>query len=142
MLLNECVAIDRGRALIYLAGVDDAHFYRADNIEKAAADNLTSASHVVHFDRPPTDEFVHEHVALLANAIAGGIRRSRTKRPIAPIVAFVPTPVAKRRAIAARELEKLRKKGRKISPVVIEGRTIAEPFGARPGAKISNAIPI
>ena len=38
MLLNECVAIDRGRALIYLAGVDDAHFYRADNIEKAAAD--------------------------------------------------------------------------------------------------------
>jgi len=38
MLLNECVAIDRGRALLYLAGVDDAHFYRADNIEKAAAD--------------------------------------------------------------------------------------------------------
>jgi uncharacterized protein len=38
MLLNECVAIDRGRALIYLAGVDDAHFYRADNIEKAAAE--------------------------------------------------------------------------------------------------------
>ena len=38
MLLNECVAIDRGGALIYLAGIDDAHFYRADNIEKAAAD--------------------------------------------------------------------------------------------------------
>ena len=38
MLLNECVAIERGRASIYLAGVDDAHFYRADNIEKAAAD--------------------------------------------------------------------------------------------------------
>jgi uncharacterized protein len=38
MLLNECVAIDRGRASIYLAGVDDAHFYRADNIEKAAAE--------------------------------------------------------------------------------------------------------
>ena len=37
-------------------------------------------------------------------------------------------PVAKRRAIAARELEKLRKKGRKISPVVIEGRTIARTF--------------
>jgi predicted MPP superfamily phosphohydrolase len=37
-LLNECVAIHRGRASIYLAGVDDAHFYRADNIEKAAAD--------------------------------------------------------------------------------------------------------
>jgi uncharacterized protein len=38
MLLNECIAIDRGGALIYLAGVDDAHFYRADNIEKAAAE--------------------------------------------------------------------------------------------------------
>jgi uncharacterized protein len=38
MLLNECVAIHSGSASIYLAGVDDAHFYRADNIEKAAAD--------------------------------------------------------------------------------------------------------
>ena len=38
MLLNECVAIGSGTASIYLAGVDDAHFYRADNIEKAAAD--------------------------------------------------------------------------------------------------------
>ena len=36
ILLNECVAIVRGSASIYLAGVDDAHFYRADNIEKAA----------------------------------------------------------------------------------------------------------
>ena len=38
MLLNECVVIERGTASIYLAGVDDAHFYRADNIEKAAAE--------------------------------------------------------------------------------------------------------
>ena len=37
-------------------------------------------------------------------------------------------PVAKRRAIAARELEKLRKKGRKILPVVLEGRSIARTF--------------
>ncbi len=37
-------------------------------------------------------------------------------------------PVAKRRAIAARELEKLKKKGGKISPVVLEGRTIARTF--------------
>src|SRR5208282_6077090 len=40
-------------------------------------------------------------------------------------------PVAKRRAIAARELEKLRKKGRKITPVAIEGRTIAQTFWGR-----------
>src|SRR5438876_3141770 len=36
--------------------------------------------------------------------------------------------VAARRARAARELAKLGKKGRQISPVVIEGRTIAETF--------------
>jgi hypothetical protein len=36
-LLNESVAITRGNASLYLVGVDDAHFYRADNIEKAAA---------------------------------------------------------------------------------------------------------
>ena len=37
-------------------------------------------------------------------------------------------PVAKRRAIAVREVEKLKKKGRTISPVVIEGRTIVRTF--------------
>src|SRR5258708_7945199 len=36
--------------------------------------------------------------------------------------------VGARRAQAARELAKLQKKGRKISPVVIEGRTIAGTF--------------
>jgi predicted MPP superfamily phosphohydrolase len=36
MLLNECEAIARGDQRIYLAGIDDAHFYRVDNIEKAA----------------------------------------------------------------------------------------------------------
>ena len=36
--------------------------------------------------------------------------------------------VGARQARAARELAKLQKKGRKISPVVIEGRTIAETF--------------
>jgi predicted MPP superfamily phosphohydrolase len=38
MLLNECQPILRGDQAIYLAGVDDAHYYRVDNIEKAAAD--------------------------------------------------------------------------------------------------------
>ncbi len=35
MLLNECVTIEREGSRIYLAGIDDAHFFRADNIEKA-----------------------------------------------------------------------------------------------------------
>jgi predicted MPP superfamily phosphohydrolase len=36
VLLNECDAIVRGNQRIFLAGIDDAHFYRVDNIEKAA----------------------------------------------------------------------------------------------------------
>ena len=36
MLLNEAERIERGGERIHLAGVDDAHFYRMDNIEKAA----------------------------------------------------------------------------------------------------------
>jgi len=37
MLLNECEIITRGDERIYLAGIDDAHFFRVDNIEKAAS---------------------------------------------------------------------------------------------------------
>jgi hypothetical protein len=36
MLLNEAEAITRDGEQIHLAGIDDAHFYRVDNIEKAA----------------------------------------------------------------------------------------------------------
>jgi predicted MPP superfamily phosphohydrolase len=36
MLMNECEVIARDDQGIYLAGVDDAHFYRMDNIEKAS----------------------------------------------------------------------------------------------------------
>jgi predicted MPP superfamily phosphohydrolase len=35
MLLNEWVALERDGAVIYLAGIDDPHYYRADNLEKA-----------------------------------------------------------------------------------------------------------
>jgi uncharacterized protein len=34
MLLNECERILRGDQAIYLAGIDDAHYYRVDNIER------------------------------------------------------------------------------------------------------------
>ena len=37
MLLNECETISRGDDAIYIAGIDDAHYYRVDNIEKAAS---------------------------------------------------------------------------------------------------------
>ena len=36
MLLNEAEVIERSGGRIHLAGIDDAHFYRVDNIEKAA----------------------------------------------------------------------------------------------------------
>jgi len=38
MLLNETQAIERGGEHIHLVGIDDAHHYRVDNIEKAASD--------------------------------------------------------------------------------------------------------
>lgn len=38
MLLNECVPIARDGQTIYLAGIDDAHYFRVDNIEKTAAE--------------------------------------------------------------------------------------------------------
>src|SRR5665811_1962424 len=40
MLLNECEAISRDDEVIYLAGIDDAHYYRVDNIEKLSLIHL------------------------------------------------------------------------------------------------------
>jgi predicted MPP superfamily phosphohydrolase len=37
MLLNEAILIERDGARFHLAGIDDAHFFRVDNIEKAAS---------------------------------------------------------------------------------------------------------
>ena len=37
MLLNEFDAIERSGQRIHVAGIDDAHYYRVDNIEKAAS---------------------------------------------------------------------------------------------------------
>lgn len=37
LLLNEAVAIERHGSVFYLAGIDDAHYYQVDNLEKAAS---------------------------------------------------------------------------------------------------------
>lgn len=37
MLINECETISRGEERIHLAGIDDAHFFRVDDIAKAVA---------------------------------------------------------------------------------------------------------
>ena len=38
MLINEAVRLDRDGARIHMVGIDDAHYFRVDNIEKAAND--------------------------------------------------------------------------------------------------------
>ena len=38
VLLNESISIERAGARIYLAGIDDPHYFRADNLEKASTD--------------------------------------------------------------------------------------------------------
>jgi uncharacterized protein len=37
VLLNEADTLERGEQRIHIAGIDDAHYYRVDNIEKAAS---------------------------------------------------------------------------------------------------------
>ncbi|WP_455204300.1 metallophosphoesterase [Kaarinaea lacus] len=36
MLLNESVSIDNGNGSIHISGIDDAHYFKVDNIEKAS----------------------------------------------------------------------------------------------------------
>jgi hypothetical protein len=62
ILLNECDPISKGGKNIYLAGIDDAHYYRVDNIEKAASNIPPDAfsillSHTPRFiATPPTPD--------------------------------------------------------------------------------------
>ena len=59
MLLNECVSLSRANEQIYLVGIDDAHFYRVDNIEKAAS-TIPPASFTVLLSHTPE---VYRHAA-------------------------------------------------------------------------------
>ena len=54
MLLNEHVMIERHGRQIFLAGIDDAHFYRVDNIEKAAGDMPQDAFSILLSHTPET----------------------------------------------------------------------------------------
>ena len=59
MLLNECVSLWRANEQIYLVGIDDAHFYRVDNIEKAAS-TIPPASFTILLSHTPE---VYRHAA-------------------------------------------------------------------------------
>jgi predicted MPP superfamily phosphohydrolase len=52
MLMNECEMIARDDQGIYLAGVDDAHFYRMDNIEKASLEIPEGAFSILRSHTP------------------------------------------------------------------------------------------
>jgi predicted MPP superfamily phosphohydrolase len=54
MLLNEHVMLKRNETTIFMAGIDDAHFYRVDNIEKAAADIPQDAFSILLSHTPET----------------------------------------------------------------------------------------
>jgi predicted MPP superfamily phosphohydrolase len=59
MLLNECVSISRHNEQIYLAGIDDANFYRVDSIEKAAS-SIPPGSFTILLSHTPE---VYRHAA-------------------------------------------------------------------------------
>jgi predicted MPP superfamily phosphohydrolase len=58
-LLNECEPLSRRGESIYLAGIDDAHYYRVDNIEKAAS-NIPSDAFSILLSHTPE---VYRHAA-------------------------------------------------------------------------------
>ena len=47
LLLNESVRVERGGAVIYLAGIDDPHYFQVDNFDKAAADIPAEATAIL-----------------------------------------------------------------------------------------------
>jgi hypothetical protein len=59
ILLNESESVSQGGESIYLPGIDDAHYYRVDNIEKAASNIPPDAfsillSHTLRFIATPS----------------------------------------------------------------------------------------
>lgn len=73
MLLNECEVIARDDQRIYLAGVDDAHFYRMDNIEKAALEIPDGAFSILLSHTPEIyRQAAHAHFALMLSGHTHG----------------------------------------------------------------------
>lgn len=54
MLLNESVRLEKGGHAIYLAGIDDAHYFQVDNIQKSAEDIPQSDVSVMLSHTPET----------------------------------------------------------------------------------------
>jgi predicted MPP superfamily phosphohydrolase len=54
LLLNECVRLQRGGEALYLAGIEDAHFYRLENYHRAAHDIPPSSASILLSHTPET----------------------------------------------------------------------------------------
>lgn len=54
LLMNESVTIARDGVCIYLAGIDDPHYYQVDNLEKAAHDIPLDATSILLSHSPET----------------------------------------------------------------------------------------
>lgn len=54
MLLNEALPIKRGEAALYLGGIDDAHYFRVDNVEKVAEQIPAGATSILLSHTPET----------------------------------------------------------------------------------------
>jgi predicted MPP superfamily phosphohydrolase len=78
MLLNECIVIERDSARIHLAGIDDAHFYRADNIEKADWRNTTTLNPMQILAFAPRRR---ETSQLAVISTTTGVRNTKPARP-------------------------------------------------------------
>ena len=73
MLMNECTAIEKGNDRIKIAGIDDAHFYRADNIEKAASDIASGEFSILLSHTPEVyQQAAHAEFDLLLSGHAHG----------------------------------------------------------------------
>jgi predicted MPP superfamily phosphohydrolase len=73
MLMNECEVIARDDQRIHLAGVDDAHFYRMDNIEKAAREIPEGAFSILLSHTPEIyRQAAHAHFALMLSGHTHG----------------------------------------------------------------------
>jgi uncharacterized protein len=73
MLLNECETISCENQCIYIAGIDDAHFYRADNIEKAG-DGIPSNAFSILLSHTPEiyQQAAHADFSLLLSGHTHG----------------------------------------------------------------------
>jgi hypothetical protein len=74
LLLNECVRIERGGEALFLSGIDDAHYYKLQNFDRAARDIPDDAVSVLlsHTPEPYRQAAAAEFDLMLCGHTHGG----------------------------------------------------------------------